>query len=369
MHSHLREPGQTHKEDVLSGTRSAAAGGFTRVLLHAQHDRRRWTIQKPQLIIISARPQKCCKGKPGSLYHPGACEGRAVADFSALSKAGAVAFSDDGVPVADSGVMREAMMAAKKTGARLLLHEEDMSLRGGGSANEGENAKEAGIQGIPASTEETMTARDIILAEEIGCPLHICHVSTKGSVRMIREAKRRGVLVTCETAPHYFSLDDSAVRTGNPNAKVNPPLRSEADVRAIRQGIVDGTIDAIATDHAPHTNEDKSGGFARAAFGLIGFETAYSLGMMNLVHAGLITERRLETLMSTQPRKILALGGGLQEGEPADITICDPEKTYTYDLDSVVSKSKNSPFLGKRMTGCVIYTVVDGRIIYDRYTD
>jgi len=186
---------------------------------------------------------------------------------------------------------------------------------------------------------------------------------------MVRNAKTRGVPVTCETAPHYFSLDDSAVRTGNTNAKVNPPLRAKEDVRAVRQGIADGTIDAIATDHAPHTQEDKAGGFAGAAFGLIGFETAYSLGMMYLVHSGLISEGRLEELMSLAPRKILSLGGGLRIGEAADITICDPEEEYIYGPDSVVSKSRNSPFLGGRMRGSVIYTIVDGGIVYDRRSD
>jgi len=365
MHCHLREPGQTQKEDISSGTRSAAAGGFTRVCCMPNTippvdnpDTIQWMLSRGHTVKVS--PVACItKGQAG---------GEPV-DFTALARAGAVAFSDDGLPVMSAGVMKKAMETAKKMGARLLLHEEDLSLRGDGAANEGDSAKAAGIAGIPASAEEAMVARDIILAEETGCPIHICHVSTRGSVRLIREAKKRAIPVTCETAPHYFSLDDSAVLSGDTNTKVNPPLRSEPDVRAVRQGLADGTIDAIATDHAPHTKEDKAGGFSKAAFGLIGFETAYSLAEMYLVHAGLISERKLEEMMSIRPREILGLGGSLLEGEIADITICDPKKEYIYDPDSVVSRSKNSPFLGRKMSGCVLYTVVDGGIVYDRQAD
>lgn len=365
MHCHLREPGQTRKEDILSGTRAAAAGGFTQICCMPNTtppvdtpDAVRYILSRERVVKVS--PVACITRLQ---------KGEELTDFAALHEAGAIAFSDDGLPVGDSGVMKKALKTARHTGVRLLLHEEDLSLRADGAANEGACARAAGIKGIPKSAEEVMTARDIILAEETGCPLHICHVSTSGSVRMIRDAKKRGVLVTCETAPHYFSLDDSAVSTGNPNMKVNPPLRSQEDVRAIRQGIADGTIDAIATDHAPHAEEDKAGGFMKAAFGLIGFETAYSLGMMYLVHAGLITEQRLELLMSVRPREILGLGGELEEGETADITICDPEQEYVYDLSSVVSRSKNSPFLGRKMVGRVCYTIVDGGIVYDRYAD
>lgn len=365
MHCHLREPGQTHKEDVASGTRSAAAGGFTRVCCMPNTTP---PVDSPGAIRYILSRAHTVKVSPVACITKEQAGGQPV-DFAALAAAGAAAFSDDGLPVRDAGVMRQAMETARRSGARLLLHEEDLSLRGAGAANDGENAKAAGIPGIPASAEEVMTARDIILAEETGCPLHICHVSTRGSVRLIRQAKKRGVPVTCETAPHYFSLDDSAVRGGDPNTKVNPPLRSLSDVRAIRQGIADGTIDAIATDHAPHTKEDKAGGFERAAFGLIGFETAYSLAETHLVHAGLISERRLEELLSIKPREILGLGGGLYAGEAADITICDPQAEYVYGPDMVVSRSKNSPFLGRKMTGRVLFTIVDGGIVYDRQTD
>ncbi len=365
MHCHLRDPGQTQKEDVLSGTKAAAAGGFTRVCCMPNTTP---PVDCPETVRYILSREHAVKVSPVACITKG-MQGDAAVDFAAMTKAGAVAFSDDGLPVRDAGIMRRAMLDAKDAGARLLLHEEEMSLRGDGVVNEGENARKAGAKGIPASAEEVMVARDIILAEETGCPVHICHVSTRGSVRMIREAKKRGVPITCETAPHYFSLDDSALLSGDTNAKMNPPLRAEKDVRAIRQGIADGTIDAIATDHAPHTQEDKEGGFERAAFGLIGFETAYPLAVMHLVHTGLITHKKLEELLSLRPRKILSLFESLREGEVADITICDPEAVYTYDLESVVSRSKNSPFLGRRMTGCAQYTIVDGGIVYDRHSD
>lgn len=365
MHCHLRDPGQTQKEDVISGTKAAAAGGFTRVCCMPNTVP---PVDSPEIVRYILSREHAVKVSPVACITKG-MQGDEAVDFAAMSKAGAIAFSDDGLPVRDAGVMRRVMKEAGTAGMRLLLHEEEMSLRGRGVVNEGENARKAGAEGIPASAEEVMIARDIILAEETGCPVHICHVSTRGSVRMIREAKKRRAAVTCETAPHYFSLDDSALLSGDTNAKMNPPLRSKEDVRAVRQGIADGTIDVIATDHAPHTREDKEGGFEKAAFGLIGFETAYPLAVMHLVHAGLITHKKLEELLSLRPREILGLPGGLQEGEEADITICDPEAAYTFDIKSVVSRSKNSPFLGRRMTGCAQYTIVDGGIVYDRHSD
>jgi dihydroorotase len=365
LHCHLREPGFTQKEDISSGSRSAAAGGFTQVCCMPNTNP---PIDNQQLVRFIKNHEAYVKVYPVACITEGQ-KGEEPTSFSVLIRSGAAAFSDDGLPVKDAAVMKKAMMLAKPIGALLMLHEEDLELRGDGAANEGKNAIIANIKGIPASSEEVMVARDIILAEETGCPVHFCHISTKGSVRMIRDAKKRGVRITCETAPHYFSLDDSAILSLDTNTKVNPPLRSAEDVRAILEGIANGTLDVIATDHAPHTREDKSGGYGRAAFGLIGFETAFSLGYMHLVESGLITLRRLEELMSINPRKILGSGGSLKEGEIADITICDLNKKYLYKKESVVSRSKNSPFLGLELKGEVEYTIVDGGLRYDRQAD
>ena len=365
LHCHLREPGYTQKEDISSGSRSAAAGGFTQVCCMPNTNP---PIDNQQLVRFIKNHEATVKIYPVACITKGQ-GGEELTSFSALMRAGAVAFSDDGLPVKNAAMMKKALTRAKPLGALLMLHEEDLSLRGNGAANEGKNAIIANIKGIPASSEDVMVARDIILSEETGCRVHFCHVSTKGSVRMIREAKKRGIPVTCETAPHYFSLDDSAIVSLDTNTKVNPPLRSSEDVSAVREAIADGTIDVIATDHAPHTKEDKSGGYGRAAFGLIGFETAFSLGYMHLVKPGIISLKRLEELMSIHPRRILGMGGCLKEGEIADITICDLNKKYLYHKDSVVSRSKNSPFLGLELTGEVVYTIVDGGLRYDRQAD
>lgn len=362
MHCHLREPGYTQKEDILSGSRAACAGGFTQICPMPNtnppadsEEMMRFMVSRAASVKIS--PVACItKGQKGS----------ELTDFAALMQAGAIGFSDDGLPVGDADVMRKAMLRAKPLGALLMLHEEDMALRGQGAVNEGENARKAGIPGIPAAAEEAMILRDINLSRETCCPIHICHVSTAGSVELIRRAKKDGISVTCETAPHYFSLDDSAILSGNTNAKVNPPLRTAADVAAIKQGIADGTIDVIATDHAPHTAEDKSGGFEKAASGLIGFETAFSLGFMHLVETGVVPLARLEELMSISPRRILGIGGSLAEGEAADITLCDLKQKYVYTKESVVSRSNNSPFLGMNLKGRAVCTIVNGEVKYDR---
>lgn len=365
MHCHLREPGFIQKEDVLSGSRAAAAGGFTQICPMPNTNPPTDSIE---LIRFILERQASVKVSPVACITKGQ-QGRELTDFATLTRAGAVGFSDDGLPVLSPYVMRRAMLQAKPLGALLMLHEEDMDIRGNGAVNEGENARTMGIPGIPARAEEAMIERDIGLSRETLCLIHICHVSTAGSVELIRRAKREGAPVTCETAPHYFSLDDSAILSGDTNTKVNPPIRSAADVAAIKQGIADGTIDAIATDHAPHTAEDKAGGFEKAAFGLIGFETAFSLGYMHLVEPGIISLARLEELMSANPRRILGLGGALAEGEAADIALCNLNETYIYTKDSVVSRSKNSPFINKELKGKAVCTIVNGEVKYDRQAD
>lgn len=365
LHSHLRDPGLTHKEDIMTGTRAAAAGGFVKVC--AMPNTVPVTDNAEILSYIKGQAQKAGYADvlPVASITQG-MEGKYLTDFKALKKAGAVAFSDDGLPVADEKVLHKAMVQAKKTDALLMLHEEDLEVRGEGVANAGANAEKAGLPGIPAETEESLTARDIAIAEQTGARVHICHVSTAGSVWLVRNAKKRGVDITCETGPHYFSLDDSVLLKRSANTKVNPPIRSKADVAAIIEGLCDGTIDAIATDHAPHSEEEKSKDFILAPFGLIGFETAFALAITHL-HVGRgIPLFDIARWLSAAPCRILGIRGGrIMVGEPANITLCDVSHTYIYLKENIISKSKNSPFIEEKLTGSVKMTIRDGSIIYD----
>jgi dihydroorotase len=296
--------------------------------------------------------------------------GGELTDFAALGAAGAVAFSDDGMPVEDDEVILAAMARAKELEVLLMLHEENLRDRGRGVANEGENARKAKLHGIPAALEDSMTARDIFYAQKTGARVHICHVSTVGSVELVRRAKASGVAVTCETAPHYFSLTDEEILGKDPNTKVNPPLRGEADRQAVIGGIADGTIDAIATDHAPHTESEKKRSFARAPFGRIGFETAFSLAVTYLYRPGVIKLEDIARLMSVAPRAIVRRAGGeVRRGMPADIVLTDIGASFVYTKEEIVSKAKNSPFIGKRLYGRVMLTIAGGKVTYDRQAD
>ncbi len=366
LHSHLRDPGLTHKEDIVTGTSSAAAGGFTAVCCMPNTQPEIDSAKVVREILNRAADEGVVQVLPVAAITKG-LKGKKLTNFKALQKAGAVAFSDDGMPVQDDEMILAAMAQAKELDALLMLHEEDLKKRGKGVANDGENAQKAGLVGIPREIEDSMTARDIFYAQKQDARIHICHVSTVGSVELVRRAKRNGVKVTCETTPHYFSLTDEAVVDKNPNAKVNPPLRTEADRQAVIAGLMDGTIDAIATDHAPHTEEEKAVGFEKAPFGLIGFETAFSLVVTHLLRTGKLELQAIARLLSAQPAQILRCeGGALKPGVRADIALCDIEKEYTYTKEMIVSKSKNSPFLGQDLFGKVVYTISGGNFAYGK---
>jgi len=365
MHVHLRDPGLEYKEDIVSGTRAAAAGGFTSVCCMPNT---KPTIDNKAIasyIINKARTEGFANVFPvGSITY--GLSGDRMSEMGELKEAGCVAVSDDGKPVNNPELMRRALEYARGMGILVITHAEELSLVGEGVMNEGFTSTEIGLKGIPRIAEDIATARDVMLAEYTCSPIHIAHVSTAGSVRIIREAKARGVQVTCETAPHYFTLTDDAVRGYNTNAKMNPPLREAADVAAIKAGLKDGTIDAIATDHAPHHIDEKDVEFDVAMNGIIGLETSLPLSL-KLVEEGVLTLNQLIEKMSCNPSNILGLNRGvLKAGSVADITLVDPAAEWTVDADKLASKSKNSPFLGWTVKGAAACTVLAGRVVYKR---
>ncbi|MEA5003333.1 MAG: dihydroorotase [Christensenella sp.] len=369
LHCHLRDPGFTHKEDIVSGTKAAAAGGFCAVCCMPNTKPVADSVETVAYMIKKAQEAGFCEVLPVASITQG-MQGKELTDFAALIRAGAVAFSDDGLPVVEDDMILAAMDKAKELGTFLMLHEEDLEMRGQGVVHDGENAKRAGICGIPRAVEECMTARDIMYAERTGAHIHICHVSTEGSVELIRRAKSRGVHVTCESGPHYFSATDEMILDKNPNAKMNPPLREERDRQAVCRGIADGTIDAIATDHAPHSKEEKAVGIEQAPFGIIGFETAFALAVTNLVDVGIRDWKDLARLLSERPNALLKRKGGrIAAGMPADIVLCDVREKYIYSEKDIVSKAKNTPFLGTELCGRVKMTIGGGKITYDRQAD
>jgi dihydroorotase len=364
MHTHLREPGQEYKETIATGTRAAVAGGFTSIACMPNtapvNDNRSIT----EFII-----RKALKANLANVYPIGNisrnCAGEQLTEFWDLKEAGAVALSDDGKPVMDAALMRHALEYAGSLDLPVVSHCEDIHLSAGGLMNEGYYSTILGLRGIPAIAEEAMTARDILIAEYTKSHVHIAHVSTQGSVRIIREAKKRGVKVTAETAPHYFTLTDEALQTYNTNLKVNPPLRSAADVAAIKEGLADGTLDAIVTDHAPHARTDKELEFEYAANGISGLETSLGLSL-RLVDEGILSLPELIAKMSLNPALILKLPKGtLETGADADITVINPQLNWTVDVKAFCSKGKNSPFHGWKMRGKAVLTIVGGEIKYD----
>jgi dihydroorotase len=365
MHVHLRDPGLEYKEDIVSGTRAAAAGGFTSVCCMPNT---KPTIDNKAIasyIINKAKAEGFANVFPvGSITY--GLSGERMSEMGELKEAGCVAVSDDGRPVNNPELMRRALEYARGIGILVITHAEELSLVGEGVMNEGFTSTEIGLKGIPRIAEDIATARDVMLAEYTRSPIHIAHVSTEGSVRIIREAKARGVRVTCETAPHYFTLTDDAVRGYNTNAKMNPPLREAADVAAIKAGLKDGTIDVIATDHAPHHLDEKDVEFDVAMNGIIGLETSLPLSL-KLVEEGVLTIEQLVEKMSCNPSNILGLNrGSLKKGAVADITIVDPVVQWTVAADSLASKSKNSPFLGWSVKGAAACTILSGRVVYSR---
>lgn len=365
MHVHLRDPGLEYKEDIVSGTRAAVSGGFTSICCMPNTKPTIDNKAVASYIINKAKTEGSCNVFPvGSITY--GLSGDRMSEMGELKESGCVAVSDDGRPVTNSELMMRSLQYAAGIGIMVISHAEELELVGEGVMNEGFTSTELGLKGIPRVAEDIATARDIMLAEYTGTPIHIAHVSTKGSVRIIREAKARGVKVTCETAPHYFTLTDDAVRGYNTNAKMNPPLREADDVAAIKQGLKDGTIDCIATDHAPHHIDEKDVEFNVAMNGIIGLETSLPLSL-ELVREGVLTLNQLIEKMSFNPSNILGLNrGSLQAGAPADITLFDLEREWTVEADKLASKSKNSPWLGQKMKGVAMATIVSGTLKFER---
>ncbi len=366
MHCHLREPGFEHKETIKTGTTSAVKGGFTTICPMPNTKPTPDSTIILQEIISKAKEANLCNVLPYASVTKGE-KGEELVDFEELKKAGAIAFSDDGMPVVNSKLMRQAMINADKQETFVASHCEEKSVASG-AINAGEVADKLGVEGVLPEAEEIMAAREIVISETNNIRAHICHISTKTSVNMIRDAKKRDVKVTCETCPHYYSFTVEEVLQSGANAKMNPPLREEKDRLAIIKGLQDGTIDAIITDHAPHAQEEKQKGLAAAPNGIIGFETALAATITNLVDKKYITELDMVRLMSYNPAKLLKLEnkGQIKEGLDADITIFDPDIEYIYEEESIVSKSKNTPFIGKKLKGQVAYTIVGGRVVYER---
>ena len=362
-HCHLREPGFEHKEDILSGMKSAAAGGFTSIACMANTDPVIDNAPLVEYIIKKALSYGLIRVFPIAAVTKGQM-GQELTDMAELKKAGAVALSDDGKPILNSGIMKTALEYSGGPDLLIISHCEDIALSSDGVMNEGEMSTRLGLKGINRAAEEIMVARDILLSEVTGVRVHIAHISTKGSVELIRQAKSRGVKVTCETAPHYFSADERMVDGYNTDAKVNPPLRSVSDVLAVIDGLVDGTIDIIATDHAPHHRDDKEVEFALAANGLSGFELAFSLACTYLLKTNRINMVRFVELMCVVPAKILGIQGGtIEKNGRADVTVVDPDKEYIVDVNKFYSKGKNNPFKGSLLNGSVLHTISGGKLI------
>jgi dihydroorotase len=363
MHVHFREPGQEYKETIASGCRAAAAGGFTAVCTMPNTNPVNDNGQITR--FIQSQAGKACGVR---VYPAGAVskslDGKSLSEFGELKDAGAVAVTDDGKPVTNSLMMRRAMEYAGGLGLLVISHCEDMDLAHGGSMNEGTVATKMGLSGIPNAAETIMVLRDIALCELTGAKLHIAHVSTRESVRAIREAKKCGIAVTAETAPHYFTLTDDAVRDYRTHAKMNPPLRTQQDVDAICEALADGTLDVIATDHAPHSPVEKEVEFDQAANGIIGLETSLALGL-RLVESGVLSLGSLIEKMSTHPAGILGIQSGLRIGATADITVMDPDRIWTVDAGRFQSISRNTPFDGWTLKGKAVLTMVNGVIIFE----
>ena len=363
MHCHLREPGFEYKETIETGSKSAVAGGFTTICPMPNTKPTPDSAIILQKILDEAKRVNLCNILPYASVSKGE-KGEELVDFEELKKAGAIAFSDDGMPVVNSKMMRQAIIEADKLGTFVASHCEEKSVAQG-AINAGKVAEKLGVEGVLPEAEEIMAAREIVISETNNVRAHICHISTKTTKNMVRDAKKRGVKITCETCPHYFTFTVDEVKKSGTNAKMNPPLREEKDRQAIIEGLKEGTIDCIITDHAPHSKEEKEKELAKAPNGIIGFETALSAEIMNLVDSGEMSYLDLVKVTSYNPAQLLHIDKGtIEVGKVADITIFDPNEEYVYTEDMIVSKSKNSPFIGKKLKGKVKYTIVGGRIVY-----
>ena len=363
MHVHLREPGYEYKETVATGTRAAAAGGFTAVCCMANTNPVNDNGAVTDYIRAKAKVEGAVRVYPIGAVTRG-LRGEELAELAELAEAGCVAFSDDGKCVMNAGLYRRAMEYTLPFGAPLISHAEDATLSRGASMNEGVVSTETGLPGQPAAAEDVMVARDLLLAELTGAHVHIAHVSTAGAVRLIRDAKARGVRATAEVAPHHLVLTEEAVRSWDPNTKMVPPLRTKRDVEALIEALADGTVDCIATDHAPHALSEKEGEFDQAAFGIVGLETAVPLLLDRLVRPGLLPLATLIARWSRDPARLLNLPGGtLGAGAAADVTILDPDAETTVTPSRFQSRSRNTPFGGWNLRGGPWMTIVDGKIV------
>lgn len=365
MHVHLRDPGLTYKEDIFTGTAAAAHGGVTSVACMANTDPVVDTPEQVRYVKDKAAQANGVHVYPIAAVSMG-MRGEEPSDADALKKAGAIALSDDGCNVDNANLMRDVMIHAKRLEMPVLCHCEDTTMVEGRAVNEGSVSRQLWLEGRPAIAEEIMVMRDAMLAEETGAHVHICHVSTAKSVDIIRRMKKRGVAITCETCPQYFTLTEDEILTQGSMARVNPPLRTAKDIKGIIAGLKDGTIDAIATDHAPHSVEEKSRPLTRAPSGMVGLETSLAITLTELYHTGKMKLPEIIKRMTYTPASILRLSskGRLSLGSDADITIFDPEEVWTIDPEQFASKARNTPFAGREVKGKVKYTIVGGNVIY-----
>ncbi|MDO5126303.1 MAG: dihydroorotase [Eubacteriales bacterium] len=368
LHVHLRDPGLTYKEDIETGTKAAAAGGVTTICAMPNTKPVVDSVETLQYVLKKANEEGYVHVKQLSSITKG-MEGRELVDMEAMLLAGAVAFSEDGKSVMDVQLYRQAMQEAARLGALIMAHCEDKNLVGKGVLNEGIASEKYGVPGIPNSVEDIITARDIFLANEAGARLHLCHCSTAGTVELMRMAKHMGAKVSAEVCPHHFTLTDEDITEANSNYKMNPPLRTKKDVETLIEGLADGTMQAISTDHAPHSDEEKAAYFDKSPFGIVGLETSAALTYTALVDTGIMSIMDMATKMSYNPAKILGIDdtyGKLSEGAMADIVIFDPNETWTVDSSKFYSKGHNTPYEGYTLKGKVITTIVDGELRYNK---
>lgn len=365
IHCHLREPGFEYKETIETGMKSAVKGGFTSICPMPNTNPTCDSAFVLEKIQNEAKRVGLCNVFPYASVTIGE-KGEELTDFEALKNAGAIAFSDDGMPVVRAKIMRDAMIKAEALNTFVASHCEEKEL-GKGAINAGEIADKLNVQGVFPEAETLMAAREVEIAEINNLHAHICHISAKETARLIRDAKKRGVNVTCETCPHYYSFTEEEVLESGTNAKMNPPLRTKEDMEEIIKAIQDGTIDAIITDHAPHSKEEKEQGLEKAPNGIIGFETLLAATITHLIDKGYINYLDLVRITSYNPAKILGIDRGtIEKGKVADITVFDPNKEYIYTEDMIVSRSKNTPYIGKKLKGQVMYTIVNGKIVYKK---
>src|SRR5581483_920883 len=366
MHVHLREPGFEHAENIESGSRAAAAGGFTSVCCMPNTKPVNDSVTVTSYIVERAKRNAVVNVFPIGAITKGSA-GEELSAIGAMKAAGAVALSDDGLPVMNARVMRRAMEFAKSYDLPVIEHCEDLNLSAGGDMHEGAQSVRWGLRGIPAASEDVMVARDLLLAQLTGARYHVAHISTKNAVGMVAYARRAGLPVTCETTPHHFALCDSKMLPYDSNYKMKPPLRGECDRTAVIEGLATGTIAAIATDHAPHPGSEKMQEFERCPFGILGLETAIGLALEELAHPGRISLGRLVELFTTGPDSVMRLGRGtLAPGAPGDVTIFSTDVEWTYDVNQSASRSRNSPFDGKTFKGGPMATIVAGEVVWKR---